>query len=1181
MARSATVGALNTVMGIDTSPMDAGLKRAEKKIAGLDFGKAVSAGLGDVKKSLGSTAAGVGALGAALGALGVAGLGVGAALAGAFAGVRDAAAFGDDIADTAKKLAVSTDTLQEYRFAVHALGGAYEDADKALDGFQKAFGAAQAKLTKKAVKPFEALGLDPDSFATVDEAFRATIDKIAALESTAEQAAIAEKLGIGDMLPALREGTAEIDRLRVAAHSLGFVMDADLVQRAGDANDKFEDLTRILDVQFKSTMVELAPLILGLAEALAKAAKAGREFFGEMDRLGALDGALAAIPAVGPMLSSAAKSRRQGAYNAAVADRVASQKKGIAELLAGRLNVKATGGASLKPPGAGGGGGGGVSAADRAANGEAALSAAQRAELDARMALTRNIAQLAALRQAEIDADLAEQNRRLDRDAAEGRIDKAVAEKAKALNAQAAAARKELVAREADAALEDSVVRSREEIDRYYDEIARIESELATSAASRNAIEKKLLMAQQDTERRRLEHDQAQLVIAGERTQSEADAYLASQRDLHAAQQRAQAVEQQARIVQEAADLAAAREAAELRLMETEADAALTSLGRLVIEKRILDLRQKAERRELEVQRDLAKTDPERAAAQAQLDVLDRVHANERKLLDGAEALVGAFEDGRDSLTDMFQAFDRGDWGSAVMGLMRAFELAQTAMNRMASSADRVSAAASIAAAAGNAIGGTAGSTISGAASGAATGFALGGPIGAGIGAVIGGIGGFLSGNKAKKRRRAQAKAEAERRAAELAAAKRQLEIRLMELSGDSAGALAAAREEELKGMDASLQALQKEVWAKEDAAEAAAKAAALVEARTALENELMRLQGDDAGALARERAAALAELDASLRPLQQAIYDVIDANAAREESERQLAEAEAAWSAEQQRHADAVDAARDQVREALERDVDALESAAERMGDLADELKSLNDDLRRGALAANPGGSLEAARAAFQKVAARVASGDSGALSDLARVSQDFAEASNRGARSAEENARNQAQIRRSLSAGETLARAQVDAAQQQIDALKALYSPIVGIEAGVKTLGEAMDALAEAIIAQSAVNRAAADSLEAMRASLEAPVPSAANLNTAPATTADLAPIDPGGVAAAVSAQMAAPAVDVTEPGAMTDLATLNDTLGRVLIATEAGALTNTRVLQLFRRWDGDGMPDVRIVA
>ena len=57
--------------------------------------------------------------------------------------------------------------------------------------------------------------------------------------------------------------------------------------------------------------------------------------------------------------------------------------------------------------------------------------------------------------------------------------------------------------------------------------------------------------------------------------------------------------------------------------------------------------------------------------------------------------------------------------------------------------------------------------------------------------------------------------------AADLASGKRELEIRIMELLGDKAGALAATRALELAGLDASLRPLQQRVFALEDEADA------------------------------------------------------------------------------------------------------------------------------------------------------------------------------------------------------------------------------------------------------------------------------------------------------------------------------------------------------------------------
>lgn len=285
MAGNAAIGALHVTLGLNTANFEAGLKRAKGALGGFKPGKALKTGLGDLKSSLEDTTRGVAGVGNSLLALGPAGIAAGVALATvttAMVAARSALSFGDDIADTAKKLAVTTDALQEYRFAVHALGGEYGDADAALEGFAKAFGAAHAGLSKKAAKPFEALGLDPKSFNSTEEALDAVVKKIAALKSSAEQAAIADKLGLTPMLTALRAGGDEIDRLRTQAKALGYVMDADVVAKAGDLNDQFEQSQQLLDIRLKSALVDLGPSLvdlINLATQLAGAFAAAAQAF--------------------------------------------------------------------------------------------------------------------------------------------------------------------------------------------------------------------------------------------------------------------------------------------------------------------------------------------------------------------------------------------------------------------------------------------------------------------------------------------------------------------------------------------------------------------------------------------------------------------------------------------------------------------------------------------------------------------------------------------------------------------------------------------------------------------------------------------------------------------------------------------------------------------------------------
>lgn len=172
----------------------------------------------------------------------------------------------------------------------------------------------------------------------------------------------------------------------------------------------------------------------------------------------------------------------------------------------------------------------------------------------------------------------------------------------------------------------------------------------------------------------------------------------------------------------------------------------------------------------------------------------------------------------------------------------------------------------------------------------------------------------------------AQAAKTAADEAAKISTQRTNLEIQLMDALGNSSEALAARRALELAGMDASLQGLQKQIYAAQDAKVASDAAAVAAEAaraatdaaaqaakvaadeaaqaekvaadaaatlasqRNALEIQLMEALGNSSEALAAKRTLELGSMDETLRALQNQIYAAQDAAKATQE----LAEAQA-----------------------------------------------------------------------------------------------------------------------------------------------------------------------------------------------------------------------------------------------------------------------------------------------
>lgn len=225
-------------------------------------------------RALDSGAAKLGVFGGALEALGPAGLAAGAgigAFTAAMAGALAAAQFADELADTAARLHVTTDALQEYRFALRLAGGEEKGADESLEKFSVTLGKAQEGLTK-AQRAFLLLGFTKEqiaAFRTSEEALRAVTAKLAEIESNPRRDALISLLGLDSMKPLIQGGVEAMDELRAKAREVGVVMDEELIQKGAQVTDEFETLSQVIDVQVKSSLVGLGPVLIRLMEFAA------------------------------------------------------------------------------------------------------------------------------------------------------------------------------------------------------------------------------------------------------------------------------------------------------------------------------------------------------------------------------------------------------------------------------------------------------------------------------------------------------------------------------------------------------------------------------------------------------------------------------------------------------------------------------------------------------------------------------------------------------------------------------------------------------------------------------------------------------------------------------------------------------------------------------------------------
>lgn len=1121
------IGNLFARLGINTTSFDSGISAAQGKLrefGKIDFGKGIKAGLGEVEGGLQNLTSGLGIAGNMLGALGITGAAAGAAIAVAFSGARDAMAFGDEIGDTAAKLQVTTDYLQELRFAAHQLGGDFKDADDALESFTKTFGLATSGLSSKALKPFEALGLDPKSFSGVEQALSATIDKIASLGSAAEQAAVADKLGLTPMLPAIRQGTAAIDEMRVQAQRLGFVMDAALIEKAGAANDEYEALSRILDVEFKSAMAEAIPLVIELTRMMVGGARAAGDFAAglskalgvgrdpaEMARQGIAqaDAMLARDPSNAVAKANKAKfqARLDQEYKNFVADMNRQRAAALDTVRGGGASLSVTSDARA--------------AADRRAAEASRIAAAAERERAAALKALSDEMRAGEERSAEFAASLLEEVSTM------GMSSRQMKERQIAL--EAAAAPTEALANFIRRLGEQWIAQT-DVADQWADKLKAVNDQQGETIALFEALGVTIPTAMESSA---FGIEQAAMKARELRFDIEDIAAAIDNNDW--ASGFAGLLKVLAQI-----DVALGKNATSLQKMQALAGvgmgvgsivggtagagisgAASGALGGMSLvsslaaagtiipgigniagaaigavigglgsifgsskAKKQQKAQEAAQRAAEEAQRqqqiadaalqlriDLLKAQgkAEEALALEHQAVLDRLAKMDPSLVALQEELWAA-----QAATDA-AAMAAEQQAEALAREVEARKVQRGIMLQLMSLDDAVTGGNSAVLAARE------------------DELALLDPVSQQLKRIY-----YARLDEAdalaKQQAAAEAAAKAEADAAEAAQAAQAINVGLMrQLMGmDDAvtggtSARDAARADELAKLDETGRKLQTIIWAREDEAQAIAKQQAASEAaaaaaeevarrmaevlqqRTDLENQLLVAIGLTARATERQREAALAALDPSLRGLQSLLWGVEDSTAAVAEAESALADARSA------------------ALQAYERETSAVQATIDKFKNFATSLKAFRTSLDAGSLGGlNPMQQYARTKADFERVAGLAASGNEDALGQLQGVSEAYLEASKAAQATNVGYFRDLGAVKRATEAAQKYADQQVDQGSAQLAALQAQLSALGIVNTSVLSIGQAVgnvasaiDALARATVAKAGAEQAAKNAL------------------------------------------------------------------------------------------------------
>lgn len=205
--------------------------------------------------------------------------------------IGNALDYASSLGEVAQQLGVTTDALQEYRFAATQVGLQQEEMDQALSQLTRRIGEA-ANGTKAQAQAFNTLGISVKGangqVIATGEAIPMIAEALTKVESPAKRAAILMDLfgRSGQKLePLLSGGSAAVNQLRDAAHRLGIVLSSQQIQNADDAADKLAAVKTVLSARIAGIVADNSSAIMGLADAFesivsaaGRAANAYRRF---------------------------------------------------------------------------------------------------------------------------------------------------------------------------------------------------------------------------------------------------------------------------------------------------------------------------------------------------------------------------------------------------------------------------------------------------------------------------------------------------------------------------------------------------------------------------------------------------------------------------------------------------------------------------------------------------------------------------------------------------------------------------------------------------------------------------------------------------------------------------------------------------------------------------------------
>lgn len=240
--------------------------------------RAVDNAAAQARSSFDGLAGRAGGLGQVLGALGPGGLAAAAGIGGllAIGGAASSAAHEMLVLDgAAKQAGVSVEFLQEMQYAVRQAGREITVIEPALKTFAVRLGEIRDGIGQGSLQILQRIGISAEDVAGFKNAEDGLL-KIAEAASKVDERTrfdVYDKLGIVDLVPALKDGALGFRKIADEARAAGVVISTEVVAGASQTARELDAAQKAIDVQFKQALLEAAPLLSDLAKIAADLAR--------------------------------------------------------------------------------------------------------------------------------------------------------------------------------------------------------------------------------------------------------------------------------------------------------------------------------------------------------------------------------------------------------------------------------------------------------------------------------------------------------------------------------------------------------------------------------------------------------------------------------------------------------------------------------------------------------------------------------------------------------------------------------------------------------------------------------------------------------------------------------------------------------------------------------------------